>query len=110
MSDEAPTLLQTTSYGAFLILVEWRGVPQASINGEPLGYIIRIFKNNMLLRENSTSFLDTFSLVQNLSPGTQYVFEVCAYNSLGPGPCDRITGSTLESRKIFAPCHIFYPS
>ena len=98
--DTAPTSLTTTTYGAFLILFEWQGIPRAAMNGCPLGYKITTYLKGKVVQDASTDFLDSFYLVENLYPGSQYMFEVCAYNSLGIGPCDRTTGFTLDSRRV----------
>lgn len=102
--DAAPTSINTTSYGAFTILLEWEGVSRAAMNGHPLGYKITTYFNGTVIQEATTDFLDWYYLVENLFPDSQYLFEVCAFNSLGNGPCDRVTGSTLQSREC---CIIF---
>ena len=92
--------MNTTSYSASTILLEWGGVPRAAMNGDPLGYKITATLNGTVAQKVTTDFLDLYYLVENLIPDSQYLFEVCAFNSLGDGPCDRITGTTLKSRKF----------
>ena len=98
--DAAPKSLNTTSYSAFTILLEWEGVPRSAMNGQPLGYKITTNLNGTVVQESEVDFLDSYYLAENLIPDSQYLFEVCAFNSLGIGPCDRIIGSTLKSRKL----------
>ena len=98
--DAAPISLNTTSYSASTILLEWEGVPRSAMNGQPLGYKITTNLNGTVVQENEVDFLDSYHLVGNLIPDSQYLFEVCAFNSLGIGPCDRIIGSTSKSRKF----------
>jgi len=74
------------------------------MNGEPLGYLVTVSSSDESThpQQNITSrYLQNFNLAKNLVPSTLYVFEVCAYNSVGTGPCSRVLGRTQNSGQDF---------
>ncbi|XP_066913417.1 uncharacterized protein [Clytia hemisphaerica] len=101
--DSAPTDLQTVGFDSNSILLEWKGLPREGWNGRPIGYRINTFIDDNLIKNESSDFMQTFHLIENLVPSSRYSFEVCAFNSKGKGPCDRTMGSTLHSKPTRGP-------
>ena len=78
------------------------------MNGIPLGYHIYGYSQNSLVSKQNVSFDSSgVSYMNALEPSMSYVFEVCAFNSAGDGPCDKASARTLDSGKIF---FLLFPS
>ena len=69
------------------------------MNGVPLGYDVNVYTSSTgnLLRTSSVSFGTTGLRLDDLIPSTKYTLEVCAYNKVGRGPCQRMENRTLDS-------------
>ena len=72
------------------------------MNGIPLGYNVYAYYNGILISSNTTKFDLQIAYIDKLTPSTTYVLEVCAYNSVGDGPCERTSATTLDSRKFLS--------
>ena len=83
--------------GPFSVYIEWIGVSQNDMNGIPLGYNIYALLNGTVKSSNNTGFEMTGIIMNGLVPSTSYAFKVCAYNSIGDGPCERGNAVTLDS-------------
>ena len=77
--------------------MEWNGVPRHLINGKPLGYNINVYTNGSWILSTSVDYFTTAQSLDSLLPSMKYTLEVCAYNAIGNGPCERVSGSTLDS-------------
>lgn len=73
------------------------------MNGVPLGYHVYAYRSGVLVANTSVQFeLDGATVSSGLQPSTSYVFSVCAFNSMGDGPCDATVAVTADSRKKFS--------
>ncbi|XP_066928820.1 uncharacterized protein [Clytia hemisphaerica] len=107
----SPFNITASSSGPFSVYVSWVGVPQEQMNGVPLGYHIYAYLQNSLLPTQNVSFdLSGVSYTEGLEPSTSYVFEVCAFNSAGDGPCDKASARTLDSAPSAPPANIYISS
>ena len=100
MPGAAPINVSANGEGPFKVFVEWIRVERDDMNGVPLGYKIYSYLNNILQNTSSVNYYTQSIIIGNLIPGTRYVFEVCAFNKLGNGPCDKAIAVTLNSRKL----------
>ena len=74
------------------------------MNGDPLGYHVFVFHQSdpttalsnltVLFNEESVTF-------DGLEPSNTYISRVCAFNSIGDGPCEQSTGRTMDSRMCY---------
>ena len=80
--------------------MEWDGVDRDDMNGVPLGYKIKYFLHGILQNITVVNYTTTSVVIKKLIPSSSYVLEVCAYNKIGNGPCDKSIAVTLNSRKF----------
>ncbi|XP_066923996.1 uncharacterized protein [Clytia hemisphaerica] len=93
-----PTDLTSSSLDAFALLLEWTQVEREKMNGEPQGYVVKVFNaKRKYLFTHRTGALQNYIEVNNLEPNTAYLFEICPQNILGLGPCDVIMSKTVSS-------------
>ena len=95
----------------FTLYVDWVGVDRDSMNGDPLGYHVFVFHQSdpaTSLANLTVSFNDESVTVVGLEPSNTYISRVCAFNSIGDGPCEQSTGRTMDSRTFFLFFRIFY--
>lgn len=97
--DEAPFNVNGTSLGPFSAYIEWDPVSRLAMNGIPLGYRVIPYINNTRQSDVVVPFTNRSYIYNDLIPETTYVFEVCSFNSIGNGPCDKCVLTTSESRK-----------
>lgn len=72
-----------------------------TINGFPLGYHVYAYYHGNVSSVTTVAFdLDSVTFTDGLQPSQSYVFEVCPFNSIGDGPCDKANAMTLDSRKL----------
>lgn len=95
----APSSISATSYKAFSVFLEWDGIPRRAMNGAPLGYKVYTYWNDSLIDISQIEYGQQSMVVAGLHPSTVYIFQVCAYNSIGDGPCEKTMGKTQPSRK-----------
>ena len=75
---------------------EWGAVVLSEQNGVITGYRVS-YKGVITDIELRNVTLTTTSVtLNNLSEGTEYIFYICALNSIGEGPCISVTQSTSE--------------
>ena len=75
---------------------EWGAVVLSEQNGVITGYRVS-YKGVITDIELRNITLTTTSVtLNNLSEGTEYIFYICALNSIGEGPCISVTQSTSE--------------
>ena len=84
----------------YSIYLEWTGVDREDMNGIPLGYVINCFLSNKIIATYTVDFSTRRKLIDQLEPSSLYMFDVCAYNSVGNGPFQRVTGVTMNSGKF----------
>ena len=81
----SPTQLSLLSISHSSVNFSWNPIPLSSLNGEFVGYSVRVTET-----QAGTSFLHTssspHSFISNLSPYTNYSLEVATVNSQGTGP------------------------
>ena len=73
-----------------------------TMNGFPLGYRVYAYHQSNVSAISMTTVafdLDSVTYTDGLQPSQSYVFEVCPFNSIGDGPCDKANAMTLDSRK-----------
>ena len=79
------------------------------MNGLALGYRINAFTNGSYVANETAPFdYSGWSFTNSLEPSTSYVFEVCAFNSAGDGPCDKASARTIDSGKIIVQNLLFH--
>lgn len=100
MPDAPPTNLTVNGRTAFSLNFEWAPVPRDYMNGLPSGYIVNTLRRTTIVYTSTVDFFTTNIDLQNLTPSTRYILEVCAFNRVGLGPCDRIQAVTKDSGKI----------
>uniref|UniRef100_A0A7M5X8J7 Uncharacterized protein n=2 Tax=Clytia hemisphaerica TaxID=252671 RepID=A0A7M5X8J7_9CNID len=107
----APENITAEASGPFNVYVTWISVPQEEMNGLALGYRIYVFTNGAYVSNETAPFdYSGWAYTSNLEPSTSYVFEVCAFNSAGDGPCDKASARTLDSAPTAAPQNIYISS
>lgn len=83
--------------------LEWQAVPRPYMNGVPLGYNVNVYESQgNPVQTISVGFHLTSINVINLLPSMKHTFEVCAYNKIGQGPCERFESYTLDSGKYYS--------
>ena len=92
-----PSNLNSTSLDAFSVKLQWNGIDRSSMNGFPSGYIVFVYINVTIIFKFTVDFSQHYLFVENLIPETSYIFEVCAYNQAGKGPCERTATTTKAS-------------
>ena len=81
--------------------MRWEPVPDKDFNGEILGYVI--YYQNDTASSSKGFRITTPSIpftLNDLSTSTMYTLHVCAYNSVGDGPCAKTDQRTLPSSKF----------
>ncbi|XP_057300471.1 uncharacterized protein LOC130632586 isoform X2 [Hydractinia symbiolongicarpus] len=106
LPDEAPFNVNGTSLGPFSAYIEWDPVSRLSMNGIPLGYRVIPYINNTRQSDVVVPFTNRSHIYNELIPETTYVFEVCSFNSIGNGPCDKCVVTTSESPPSAPPQNI----
>ena len=97
----APLNVTATGTGPFKVFVSWKAVSMDTINGFPLGYHVYAYYHGNVSSMTTVAFdLDSVTYTDGLQPSQSYVFEVCPFNSIGDGPCDKANAMTLDSRKL----------
>ena len=72
--------------------LEWEAVPRQYMNGIPLGYHINIYDGQgNPVQSSVVGFQLTSYHFTNLLPSMKHTFEVCAFNKMGEGPCERLS-------------------
>ena len=97
--DAPPTNLTVNIRTAFSLNFEWAPVPRDYMNGLPLGYIVNVLQQTTNVYSTTVDFFTSNIGLQNLTPSTRYTLEVCAFNRVGTGPCNRIQAVTKDSGK-----------
>ena len=85
----------------FTIYIDWTGVDRTLMNGDPLGYHVFLFSQSddtTSLANVTVPFNEESATVRGLEPSTYYKARVCAFNSMGDGPCEQNVGRTMDSR------------
>ena len=96
--SSAPEFAIATGYSSTAISIQWKGVPIKVVNGEPLGYKLKVYTDNTLITVLNAPFLENNYLIdRDLKPSTSYIIQVCPYNNAGVGPCQRASATTKPS-------------
>ena len=98
--DREPTSVTAEGNSPFTLYVDWTGVDRVSMNGDPLGYHIFVFHQSdgvTSLSNLTVPFNEESVTFEGLEPSNHYISRVCAFNSLGDGPCEQATGRTMDS-------------
>ena len=86
---------------AFTIFIEWTHPPVHSWNGIIKGYKVKIkSENGAYMKTMDITGDGIFTNVDQLTPDTMYIVDVCAFTSVGVGPCLRSLNRTFVSRKF----------
>ena len=70
----------------------------------PKGYKIRTFLDGDFVQNITIPFENTYAVVEDLLPSSQYVFAICAFNRVGDGPSTQIVSSTGAWGKSWSTC------
>ena len=84
----APPLLEATFVGHTEIFLRWRELPCVQQNGPIIGYVVQYFATcgadrNVQLNK---SVVTPGDIITDLTPDTEYAFQVAAVNVNGTGP------------------------
>uniref|UniRef100_A0A7M5UJ08 Fibronectin type-III domain-containing protein n=1 Tax=Clytia hemisphaerica TaxID=252671 RepID=A0A7M5UJ08_9CNID len=101
-----PTNMQIIDRTAFSLDLQWDGVPTQYMNGVPLGYKISSYSHGVLTSTTTVDFITTSYAFDDMLPSMKYTLEVCAYNAVGNGPCERLTVYTLDSAPTSPPLNV----
>ena len=95
--SEAPQSLEATFVQPTEVSLRWKEVP--CVHGLITGYVVRYYATCGANRDVqwNKSVMSTGDIVDGLTPNTEYVFQVAAFNVNGTGPfSESITlGGTL---------------
>ena len=75
---------------------EWGAVVLSEQNGVITGYRVSYKGVITDIELRNVTLATTSVTLNNLSEGTEYIFYICALNSIGEGPCISVTQSTSE--------------
>ena len=84
----APQLLEATFVQSTEVSLNWREVPCVQQNGPITGYVVRYYATCGPDRDvqKTKSVVTTGSIIDGLTPNTEYAFQVAAVNANGTGP------------------------
>ena len=83
-----PQSLEVMSVQLSEVFLRWRDVPCDQQNGPITGYVVRYYASCGLDRDvqQTKSVVTTGSIIDGLTPNTEYAFQVAAVNTNGTGP------------------------
>ena len=84
----APQSLEATFVQSTEVSLHWREVSCVQQNGPITGYVVRYYATCGPDRDvqQTKSVVTTGSIIDGLTPNTEYAFQVAAVNANGPGP------------------------
>ena len=88
----APQLLEATFVQFTEVSLHWREVPCVRQSGPITGYVVRYYATCGPDRDvqQTKSVVTTGSIVDSLTPNTEYAFQVAAVNTNGTGPFSEV--------------------
>ena len=83
-----PQSLEVTFVRVSEVSLSWREVPCVQQNGPITGYVVRYYATCGPDRDvqQTKSIVTTGSIIDGLTPNTEYAFQVAAVNTNGTGP------------------------
>ena len=90
----APQSLEATFVQFTEVSLNWREVPCDQQNGPITGYVVRYYATCSHGRDvqQTKSVVTTGSIIDGLTPNTEYAFQVAAVNTNGTGPFSEAMG------------------
>jgi len=85
----APPLLEVTFVQPTNVSLRWREMPCDQQNGQITGYVVRYYATcgpHRDVQQQTKSVVKTGSIIDSLTPNTEYAFQVAAVNTNGTGP------------------------
>ena len=84
----APQSLEVSSVQSTNVSLSWREVPCDQQNGPITSYVVRYYATCGPDRDvqQTKSVVTTGSIIDGLTPNTEYAFQVAAVNTNGTGP------------------------
>ena len=89
-----PQSLEATFVQSTEVSLNWREVPCVQQNGPITGYVVRYYATCGHGRDvqQTKSVVTTGSIIDGLTPNTEYAFQVAAVNTNGTGPFSEAMG------------------
>ena len=94
--SQAPDFVIAEKLGSTCLTVKWNRLPQEHFQGQPIGYSIKYYPNNLRGAINyvSVNFASNTTTLTNLTVYTVYVINVSAVSLGGIGPASTATAQT----------------